>query len=548
MSAIEESPRPVELLHDARGVYGIGVSDSFDYEAVAWSCGVEPDRYISEHSPRALILRPDWFMETKPRRAVLQKIVGGFQRGPFMRSSEERLRQFIHHEALNRAGLPWPPYDTSQVRWWATDKRQQVHNRAIYHGLRMLSLHVINNLIGKALEEAADGTAVAAARRFTFEHRERIYRAAALSRRALQLTETFPVLALVIYSDHQRIVPRIADITDRNWFEKVRLQESDLAERKRLAAHMVDLGTRLRDVAAVMNVPTALRRIKPAVAHLATDVFCQHPELLNFMPATAPQQRIWLRVIDWAFRRADRDFGGWAARHLAEIPGRRVQEVGSFLSDLADWACAEGPSQQFVTRPFTPSISLKTATALSADWHEAVASHLDGPTFVFPPPWYPTARIGKYDILPIVNSADLYREGVAMHHCVGTYADDVRAGRLYVYSVRRDNERVATLALALGPTTAKPWMAELRGPCNAQSTNAIATAVQRWLRAQGDRCPHGPLTAVEPPLAAMLGGLSFDLMRYNACDRPSGRPPNDYRRRANFAAQADQLGGGDPRL
>jgi hypothetical protein len=76
--------------------------------------------------------------------------------------------------------------------------RQQTHNRGVYHGLRILSLQVINNLIGKALEEAADGAALEAARRFTFEHRERIYRAAALSHRALQLTETFPVLALAI--------------------------------------------------------------------------------------------------------------------------------------------------------------------------------------------------------------------------------------------------------------------------------------------------------------------------------------------------------------
>jgi len=104
ISKIDRDPMPVELFRDGRGIYGVGVSDLFDYEAVAWSCGVEPDTYTVERPPRALILRPDWFMETKPHRAVLQKIVGGFRRGPFMRSSEDRLRQFIHHEALKRAG------------------------------------------------------------------------------------------------------------------------------------------------------------------------------------------------------------------------------------------------------------------------------------------------------------------------------------------------------------------------------------------------------------------------------------------------------------
>jgi hypothetical protein len=39
----EDGCMPAVLLRDGRGIYGIGVSDLFDYEAVAWSCGVEPE-------------------------------------------------------------------------------------------------------------------------------------------------------------------------------------------------------------------------------------------------------------------------------------------------------------------------------------------------------------------------------------------------------------------------------------------------------------------------------------------------------------------------
>jgi hypothetical protein len=146
------APQPVELLRDQHGVYGIGVSELFDFEAVAWSCGIEREPYTLAKPPGPLILRPDWFVDTElhrtePHRAVLQKITGGFRRGPFMRSSEEWLRQFIHHGALNRAGLPWPPpyvTEDGQLRgefpWWSADKKQQVRNRGIYHGLRLLSL------------------------------------------------------------------------------------------------------------------------------------------------------------------------------------------------------------------------------------------------------------------------------------------------------------------------------------------------------------------------------------------------------------------------
>jgi hypothetical protein len=162
--------------------------------------------------------------------------------------------------------------------------------------------------------------------------------------------------------------------------------------------HLVDRGARLRDVAGVMNIPMALRHIKPGVAHFAHEVFCQHPDLLVFIPATTPRQHIWLPLVCWACTIGDADFGAWAARHVLEIPGCTLRVVGSFLSDIADWACRK-TGREFITRPFTPSMSLKTTIELSADWHEAVANNLaEGPNATFPAPWYPPARLGDYEM------------------------------------------------------------------------------------------------------------------------------------------------------
>ena len=193
---------PVELLRDARGIYGIGITEPHDLEALAWSCGIDTEKTYILRPPPPLILRPDCLERAKRPHgygAALQKIVGGFRHGPFEHTAEERLRQFIHHEALQRAGLPWPPRDDRE-RWWSNDKAQQARNRGVYHGLRLLSVGVINRLIGELHEAAADPDAIRAARRFTLRHREDVYRACALSRRALQLVETFPVAALAIYA------------------------------------------------------------------------------------------------------------------------------------------------------------------------------------------------------------------------------------------------------------------------------------------------------------------------------------------------------------
>src|SRR5262249_39787367 len=104
--------KPVELLRDRQGIYGIGVSDAYDIQALAWSCDID-QRDTRQSRVDNLILRPDMLQFAKRRDygpfAVLQKITGGFRRGMFTNSHEEELRKVIHHEALIRAGLSWPP-------------------------------------------------------------------------------------------------------------------------------------------------------------------------------------------------------------------------------------------------------------------------------------------------------------------------------------------------------------------------------------------------------------------------------------------------------
>jgi hypothetical protein len=259
--------KPVELLRDRRGIYGIGVSDEFDHEALTWMCGVEADTWEVGRTPRPIILRPDYFEHTAATGAVLQKITGGFPHGIFCRTNEERLRQFIHHAALRRAGLPWPPpkhLETvanpwspdsprrgpdrvlMQVPYWSKDKGQQARNRQIYHGLRLRSLGVINRLIGELHEAVAEPDAIRAARRFMFQYREQIYRAA-VSRRALQLADTFPVAALAIYAGRW-------PSGEIDWSSSQRQEAKRLVER----------GARLRNVAMALGLPLALRHLKPA--------------------------------------------------------------------------------------------------------------------------------------------------------------------------------------------------------------------------------------------------------------------------------------------
>jgi hypothetical protein len=199
----QEIRRPVRLLRDDHGIYGIGSDPIVESET--------PRREI----PLTLILRSDRWANVEvddhlnhlSRHGwypILQAITVGRWRGS--RSSlEERLRCEVHHELLRRAGLvneslSEEGFPQPRKKWWSSNRKQQDRNRRKFHGLKVTSVVIVNTLIRQALAEAADQSALKVARRFPFVYRYPIYRAAALSPRALQLAETFPVLAAALYS------------------------------------------------------------------------------------------------------------------------------------------------------------------------------------------------------------------------------------------------------------------------------------------------------------------------------------------------------------
>jgi hypothetical protein len=401
-------------------------------------------------------------------------IAGGRARRIFRSCAEEELRRVVHWEMLRRKGLV--PDDGSKFpersdgtsgNFWAIDPAQETINRNEYHGLRRLSLCVINRLIVEALEEAAEPEALKQARRFPLRHRYEIYRAAATSHRFLQLTSVFPVLAVAILRGRRN--------SDR--FQ---------------APHLVEIGAPLRRIADLMDVPMVLRKVKPGVAHWAfgmEETLAQNPGLIDaYMPQSLPRMRVWLKAVRFALS-VSSDFGEFIAKHATEV-GATAVEASIWIEDAADWARAclpargqtPGPGAEFVTRQFSPGMSVKTVTALTHEWLEAVASNMTGPSYEFPEPWAQPGKMGDYEIMPITNSGDLYREGNAMHHCAGTYGESVREGRCYIYSLRKDEARVATIELI--QFDGRVDIGQIRGSCNRSVPREIELAAQNWLKSQ----------------------------------------------------------------
>ena len=160
----------VELLRDGKGIYGVGtVGDGW--------------RPAGEGTCR-FVVRPDRLEGGSEQRrwsAIYQRITLG---SLFRHTGEGELRRALFAAMLDRAGLidrddgsDGPPLDFDEatkrdtLRHRAREERwPKIRNH--WHALKGRSLGIVNQLIGQALEEAADQDAVKAARRFPFKIRQ----------------------------------------------------------------------------------------------------------------------------------------------------------------------------------------------------------------------------------------------------------------------------------------------------------------------------------------------------------------------------------------
>jgi len=462
MTSKIERPR-VELLTDERGAYGVGI-------VVPNFGGRAADFQISA------IYRPDRIPEEEKfgLSPILQPIPPTTLR-PVHWGAEGQIADQLHEAMIAAAGLPRKdPRNT----WWSDDPKVQAVNRQKYYGLKRAAIAITNRLVYEALAAAAAPDLLKIARRFPLKCcRWQIYKAICRSARMAQLAETFPLLAyLATMSGHY---------ADR---EKI--------ERRAELRRLIEAGAKLSTIAHVAVIPMALRRIKPGVvATQGITEACELDErsLWELIPPTTEAQKRWA----WAMYRAS-TIGGpyseWVARN-AHLMGNTKNVVAAQISDISDWVRASyaagipahvqralgghNHGSKYITRPFSPDMSLTTVRDLCGAWHEAVALADPKVNVPLPAPWRGAEKIDDMDIVPLTSTVEIALEGRTMHHCVATYIDRVVWGDCYIFSLRNGHS-VATIEVVRAGETAQ--IAQMRGPCNAMVSPAIAAKIKKWAR------------------------------------------------------------------
>jgi hypothetical protein len=169
------------------------------------------------------------------------------------------------------------------------------------------------------------------------------------------------------------------------------------------------------------------------------------------------------------------DLGDWVrASHNAET-GHRVSIDGNpFAQDFET-------GEQYITRRFSPDMSVATVRKLSGEWHEAVALSNPKNNVTLPVPWRDAEMVGALSIVPLDTAAAIVSEGRTMHHCAATLIDKVRLGESYLFGARDGEAHVATVevrrANGHGVT-----IAQMRGPYNAVLPKPVQAQLTRWVR------------------------------------------------------------------
>lgn len=439
-------------------------------------------------------LRKDWC--TKNNYNYVSSVIEYARDERSIVSRRKRLRDDIRmHKILKSESVNVLKQQLAEMD---PDPEIHVKGRKAYHGMNRSALIFINTCL-KFLVEQIDPRVLTLVRRFPLQARRSIYRFATEDPRYLQFTESFPVFAAFLS----------LSIPIRYGNCSVRLR-NDVKE-------AIRSGQKLKDVCAIADFPIEFRKIRPQgviiflnnkenFEHLQK----RHPNTFrHLIPKKTMQQYRWLSLMsDCSYRIIEpnhkSDWFHWVASSLLK------KHNDKFLLNLRidnlkrDYQLF---NDAFAAEPWNTKVDFDGAMRRQEDWHrreqerqrrireerEAARRALEERNAAertirqakieaelkkpFPEPFLPGYAKDEWEIVPLLCRDELEKEGDAMHHCVGSYASTVVRGDSYIYSLRRDNERLATLEL-----TNKYKINQLRGHCNKHPGDEAFDFVNLWIR------------------------------------------------------------------
>ena len=273
------------------------------------------------------------------------------------------------------------------------------------------------------------------------------------------------------------------------------------------AVRLIKDGAELRRVAKVLDLPLWTRRLPPE-AFEGTLAQLPHGEafsrkVANLVPEDPEATAMWLRWLQLGNEACHEDFALWLARQKRLYCVQN--DFGAPVLPLAASAWCSGldekeRARQLVPRPWHKQIGLGRAVEAMCGWYDRVMLELScGDRKRGPGRYRNKRRKNGYTLVQLRTPRELFEEGEAMNHCVGTYVSEVAQGNCLIYSVRVGGRRLATMELRwVFGRHRPPVVNQLLGHSNQPVSPEVKTAVAEWLRHQNGI--HAPVSGGQIPL------------------------------------------------
>ncbi len=312
--------------------------------------------------------------------------------------------------------------------------------------------------------------------RFAPRHRAAVKAVAAQHRRLTDLAISFPALLFAI------AVPRRG------------------CDASAIAAAVI-AGASLKDLARLAGLPLWSRRLMPESfitpieplpdGDWVARQICNH---LPRSPKLAPQ---WLHAVSTTHRWGTPDMAIWIAREAMRVPKKIKSEKLRLLSLYGFFSGRpETHAGAMIETRWTPAQQWSAALKHADDWQQRLILTAqigaDGVADV----WFMPSIIDGIIFVPLRTVAEICEEAKVMQNCVASYGYALERGQTRLWSVRKDDQRVATLSVGSRYRDTIVGVDQIQGPKNGEVAEPIIRAAHQWVRSHEIRMAHrhkGPL-------------------------------------------------------
>ena len=270
-------------------------------------------------------------------------------------------------------------------------------------------------------------------------------------------------------------------------------------------ARVID-GRPLREVAAAARLPLWLRRLpvdgltRPLPTLPADELFGRR--IVNHFPRSTKLTDIWVETVSGADYWINEPFAVWIGREFACDP-KSVKMDAMLIVGLWAWFSQhpETEGNRLIETPWR--IEMRYGVDAAYAWLQRLRLELNFGGQPIVNPWVCPGPFEGYDFVPLDSAERIDQEATAMANCIRTYGRRIARNVCRLWSIRKDGQRIANLAIARHGSVPLLHIDELSGPHNEAVPIEIWWLATRWLHLHdlvsirpAPRDPPPPDTAV----------------------------------------------------